>query len=28
MAEVKGNVVNNRFEATYFKLLPESSKSN
>lgn len=25
-AEVKGSVVNNRFLATYFKLLPESSK--
>ncbi len=26
-AEVKGNVVNNRFVATHFKLLPETEKS-
>lgn len=27
-AEVKGSIVNNRFLATYFKLLPETPKSN
>jgi len=27
-AEIKGSIVNNRFLATYFKLLPETPKSN
>jgi hypothetical protein len=27
-AEIKGTIVNNRFVATYFKLLPEPIKSN
>ena len=27
-AEIKGSIVNNRFLATYFKLLPETAKSN
>lgn len=27
-AEIKGSLVNNRFVATYFKLLPEPGKSN
>lgn len=27
-AEVKGSIVNNRFLATYFKLLPETVKNN
>lgn len=27
-AEIKGRIVNNRFVATYFKLLPEKPKSN
>lgn len=27
-AEIKGNIVNNRFVATYFKLLPETVKNN
>lgn len=26
-AEIKGNIVNNRFLATYFKLLPETKKT-
>lgn len=27
-AEIKGSIVNNRFIATYFKLLPETTKNN
>jgi hypothetical protein len=27
-AEIKGSIVNNRFLATYFKLLPETVKNN
>ena len=27
-AEIKGSIVNNRFLATYFKLIPEKPKSN
>lgn len=27
-AEIQGSIVNNRFIATYFKLLPEKAKSN
>jgi hypothetical protein len=27
-AEIKGNIINNRFVATYFKLLPETVKNN
>lgn len=27
-AEIKGSIVNNRFVATYFKLLPEAVKNN